>query len=150
MPVQNGRNIHDLYREIHIILVGGLKLLGCKELEFEKTQPDLREFYKDKDLSVSCFASSARYEIEYHNKKIVGSAQRLFGKVLLQHGSIILGSGHEQISYLTSSKKDIDKERLLNFISNHSSSVEESAGRKVEYDECADSIINYITSNQEY
>jgi len=41
-----------------------------------------------------CFASSAGSELEYAGKKALGSAQRLLGKTILQHGSIILGPHH--------------------------------------------------------
>ena len=44
-----------------------------------------------------CFASVARGEILWRGKKIVGSAQRILDNVILQHGSILLDHGHEQI-----------------------------------------------------
>ena len=38
-----------------------------------------------------CFARSGSYELEVAKRKIVGSAQRRYGKSFLQHGSILLG-----------------------------------------------------------
>ena len=45
----------------------------------------------------ACFNRSARSEIQYSGKKVVGSAQKLFKGAILQHGSIMLGREHEQI-----------------------------------------------------
>ncbi|MEO8167801.1 MAG: hypothetical protein ABI623_06110, partial [bacterium] len=57
--------------------------------------------------SIPCFTASARYEIEWRGKKLVGSAQRRFRnqttgeEVVLQHGSILTGQAHRMlIDYL--------------------------------------------------
>ena len=42
----------------------------------------------------SCFASTARHEIELDGRKLVGSAQRRTAAALLQQGSVLLGPGH--------------------------------------------------------
>jgi lipoate-protein ligase A len=47
-----------------------------------------------------CFASIARGEVLWRGKKVVGSAQRVLDGVILQHGSILLDGGHEQIVQL--------------------------------------------------
>jgi lipoyl(octanoyl) transferase len=38
-----------------------------------------------------CFARTGSCEIELHGKKLVGSAQRRYGRTFLQHGSVLLG-----------------------------------------------------------
>ncbi|MFC2129831.1 biotin/lipoate A/B protein ligase family protein [Bacteroidota bacterium] len=138
-------SVHDVYREIHIILLKGLKKLAAKGLEFEKVQPDFRQLYdKQKEMSVSCFASTARYEIALNGKKVVGSAQRLFGNTLLQHGSILLGSGHEQLAEITKVQSEEKREILRNYILNHSATLEEACDRKISFEECRNSIISII------
>ncbi len=136
--------VHSIYREIHDILLTAFKSLGCRELEFEKSQADFRNLYKDSDMSVSCFASSARYEISFKGRKVVGSAQRLFGKTLLQHGSVLLGKGHEEIASVVNvideSKKSVLRENILS----HSSTLEEASGRKIGYKECLDAIYSVL------
>ena len=57
-------------------------------------------------FSASCFSSSARYEIEWRGRKLVGSAQRRYSgsarEVVLQHGSILCGRAHRRlVDYLT-------------------------------------------------
>lgn len=57
--------------------------------------PSIREAYKPGTLTnIACFTSTARYEITWRGKKVVGSAQRRFGNAVLQHGSILLGDEH--------------------------------------------------------
>ena len=132
--------VHDVYREIHIILLNGLRMAGCGELDFEKAQPDFREIYSREGFSASCFASSARYEIEWQGKKLVGSAQRLFGNTLLQHGSILIGKGYEQLDEVVNVSSEDIRKRLREFTKSHSISLEEISGRKYTCDECAESI----------
>ena len=142
--IPQGLTIHDLYREIHTILMSALSKICGDGLEFEKSQPNFRDFYKSSEMSVSCFASSARYEVAWQGKKLIGSAQRLFGDVLLQHGSILLGSGHEILAYLAKNKDEAACDRLAEFILNHSATLEQVADREVTYDECRDAIANEI------
>lgn len=54
--------------------------------------------YTSKKLS--CFHSPSRYEIIIENRKLVGSAQRRFKRVFLQHGSILFDIDKELISKL--------------------------------------------------
>lgn len=123
----------DVYREIHIFLVKGLRKLGVNDLSFEKSQPDFKDFYKRETASISCFASSARYEIEWHGKKIVGSAQRVIGNTLLQHGSILLGKGYELLAEVANLPNNDAREHMRNYIKSHSISLSEIVGKEIEY-----------------
>jgi len=120
----------DIYKEIHIFLVEGLKQLGAEGLSFEKSQPNFNEFYKRETASLSCFASSARYEIEWGGKKIVGSAQRVIGNTLLQHGSILLGRGYELLAEVANLPDENSRNYLRNYIKSHSISLEEITGKE--------------------
>jgi lipoate-protein ligase A len=117
-----------------------LRRYGCEELEFEKSQPDLKSFYENRNLSVSCFASAARYEIEYKGRKLVGSAQHNYNGVLLQHGSILIGAGHEQLSDVANLKSDKERQILKRYILKHSATIEEITGREAKFDEVAEAI----------
>lgn len=134
-PLNNGLKPQDIYREIHIFLVKGLQMLGAEGLGFEKAQTNFSEFYKREAVSISCFASSARYEIEWQGKKIVGSAQRVFGNTLLQHGSILLGPGYELIAEVANLKDETAREILRKHIKNHSISVEEIVDRQIPFEQ---------------
>jgi len=82
----------DIYNLISSALVNGLNRLGAN-LVLERNDNIGGEF-KTYNQKFACFASSAKYEIHYRSKKLVGSAQRRLEKALLQHGSILLGNEH--------------------------------------------------------
>ena len=71
---------------------------------------------KLKDLATDypCFTRSAETEVEYDGKKIIGSAQKIYPNSILQHGSILIGNFHRNLSkYLITSENErniIDKE----------------------------------------
>ena len=144
IPMQPDFSVHDIYREIHIILLNALRNLGCAGLDFEKSQPNFNALYKREDVAVSCFASSARYEIEHQGRKVVGSAQRLFGDTLLQHGSILIGDGHELLAFISKVKSEESRNILLDYIQKHSITIDEILGRKVSYEECSAVIMDYL------
>lgn len=142
MNMPEGVTVQDVYRDIHLYFLERFASIGIDGLEFEKSQPNFREFYKSNDSSVSCFASSARYEIAYNNRKVIGSAQRLFGKVLLQHGSILISNGHEQLADIVANADEQKRAKLKEWILSHSATLEEACSRKLSFNECADAVLN--------
>ena len=109
------KSILQVYNEISGALVHGLALYGV-EVALQKSQPDFAKEYRSSS-SIPCFASSARYEIEWHGRKLVGSAQRRFtgpaGDVVLQHGSILCGDAHLRLAgYLAASVAEA-RDRIL-------------------------------------
>ncbi len=133
----------DLYKEIHNLLMEGFKKLNPIGLSFEKSQLNFNEFYKkEPSLSISCFASSARYEIEFNDRKVVGSAQRVFGDVLLQHGSILLDNGHEQLADVSIVANEEKRDKLKKYIIDHSATLSEVCNRNISYEEIASAIIS--------
>ncbi len=87
------RGIHATYAKISEALKRGFELMGASGIEFSRSSPDFREHYRDLD-SEGCFSASALNELTWEGRKFVGSAQRRYGSVLLQHGSILLGPAH--------------------------------------------------------
>lgn len=107
------------YSDINRALQAGLLLLGI-QTDFQKQQPDFRRRYASLQ-SVPCFTASARYELEFNGKKLIGSAQRKFGETLLQHGSLMLTAKHRELTnYLATNdeqlksqiKKDLDEKTI--------------------------------------
>jgi lipoate-protein ligase A len=97
-------SILQVYNDISRALVRGLQIFGV-EVALQKSQPNFQEEYRQAS-SIPCFTSSARYEIEWEGRKLVGSAQRRFGDgehdVVLQHGSILCGPAHRRlVDYLS-------------------------------------------------
>jgi lipoate-protein ligase A len=94
------KGIQQVYREISGALVEGLRVFGV-EVSLQPSQPNFAQTYRNPSSS-PCFSSSARYEIEWSGRKLVGSAQRRYanesGDVVLQHGSILCGAAHRRLA----------------------------------------------------
>lgn len=98
-PLDLNYSARAIYNEINLAIREGLILYDSllNQLELEHNQVDFKNFYKE-DKSAICFAVSSKSEINFNNKKLVGSAQRKIGKVVLQHGSILCGDYHLRIT----------------------------------------------------
>ncbi len=72
-----------------------------------------------------CFATVARGEILWQGKKVVGSAQRVMDNAILQHGSILLDFGHEQIADLWKDTANTYRDVL----SSHTATLREILGQ---------------------
>lgn len=105
MPA-GGRGIHETYAMISAALKRGFEKLGAQGVEFSRHKPDFREHYQSMD-SEGCFSASALNELTWNGRKLVGSAQRRYGAVLLQHGSILLGDAHLDIVDFLSVKPEL-------------------------------------------
>jgi lipoate-protein ligase A len=104
------KSILQVYNEISEALVCGLRDFGV-EVALQRVQPNFAETYRQAS-SIPCFTSSARYEIEWNGRKLVGSAQRRFAEgetdTVLQHGSILCGSAHRRLAgYLALEDADL-------------------------------------------
>jgi lipoate-protein ligase A len=88
-------DIQNFYRLIHIPFVLALQEMGIPA-SFEPSQADFRNIYKT-DRAFLCFATSAKFEVEISGKKLIGSAQRVYENVILQHGSVLFGSQHRDL-----------------------------------------------------
>lgn len=143
-PLADGGTISDLYRDIHLLLRDALLSLGAAGLDFQKSQPDFRTLYKTPVRSLPCFASAARYELQWQGRKLVGSAQRRYGTVVLQHGSILLGPDHEQLADVATLTADGERETMRSELLAHTATLSDICGRTVTYAECAAAIIQHI------
>lgn len=86
----------EIYRMVHETIRKALARVGVTA-EFCRSQPDFKARYASAE-SIPCFTASARYELQVDGRKIVGSAQRRHGNVILQHGSMPLSGRHRAIS----------------------------------------------------
>lgn len=109
-PISENYSPKKIYHEINLALRDGLINYNSTltDLELEHTQPHFPSFYKN-EKSALCFAVSAMNELNYEGKKVVGSAQRKIGNVILQHGSILCGSFHKRVvEYLNMNSENIE------------------------------------------
>ena len=118
MRFEPGEGIYAVHNKIAESLLELLQPLCDNKLALTSTrdtQP-IREAYKSGTLTnIACFTSTARYEITYNGKKVVGSAQRRFGNAVLQHGSILLGDEHLRLPELLniSAEEKVEMRRML-------------------------------------
>ncbi|MFZ1280043.1 MAG: biotin/lipoate A/B protein ligase family protein [Ignavibacteriaceae bacterium] len=141
-PIDQTTSAKNVYNEINLALRKGLVLYDDELciIDLEHTQPNLQEFYKT-DISAICFAVSAKSELNINGKKLVGSAQRKLGNVILQHGSILCGSYHKNIvEYLNVGQEK--KDEMLNEISSTTIDLKSALDNEVDYTKLNISILN--------
>jgi len=140
-PLKEISSLRNLYYEINRALIVGLIYYdySLTPVELESEQTDLRKFYKE-TASEICFAVSAKSEIKFQNKKLVGSAQRKINNSVLQHGSILCGSFHKRITEYIKHTDDSLPE-IKNHLKNNTIEIEEILGYKTDYKKLEDSLI---------
>jgi lipoate-protein ligase A len=120
----------EIYNHISGAMVKGLSTIGLPVL-LEKNQSDFPETTQYQD-HFSCFATTARYEVQYDSKKMIGSAQRRFKNAVLQHGSIMLGNAHLDLVHYVNSQTVKEAREALE---EKTVSVETILRRDVTYEE---------------
>jgi len=140
IPVNDIESPKQIYREINLALANGLNNYNSlfENIELEHSQPHFPSFYKD-STSTLCFAVSAKNELNYQGKKVVGSAQRKIGNVILQHGSILCGSYHKKIVDYLNLPSDKLKE-IATEIEHTTTELETVLGEKINYGRLAEAI----------
>lgn len=134
------KQIRELYKDISLAILNGLKTLDPKLslLSFTKESPDLLKLIRTGMYNL-CFNSAVKYEINYKGKKLVGSAQRKFGNIVLQHGSILIGNHHKNIvNYLNITGEE--RIKMIREIDQKTECINNITGRKVEYAETAEAV----------
>ncbi len=132
------RSLKAIYHEINCALLNAVHRLqiGAQLVE---TGSSSEQLYREQ-TSVACFSSSAKSEIQYGGRKLIGSAQRRLGKIVLQHGSFLLGPQHVQISSFFNTGITPDVENITNHLIDHAIDAETILQRNVSFDETADCI----------
>lgn len=143
MP-SDGRGIMEVYRDIAAALTTGLQLL-VPGIDIAKSQPDFQKLYREAG-SIPCFSSSARYEIEFEGRKLVGSAQRRIGSAVLQHGSMLIGEAHLRLADYLAVSEDI-REQLRQDMLRHTITLNEVLQRPLSVVELRDAIIQGFRDN---
>lgn len=121
MPCSSMEDSRKAYQDIHTFFLDALSILDIKYLDFAKAHADFHEHYKH-HISSACFSASARYELTHDGKKLMGSAQRVFDGVLLQHGSLPLDHSYLMISELLTDISE-EQKQIRNSLSAHSTSL---------------------------
>jgi len=118
----------ELYLKVHTAIGRAIAQIGISA-DLVQTSP-LRNAFSPRSRQSTCFVSSAKTELEFNGKKIVGSAGRRYGNAILLHGSILLGDGHEALTgFLDISA--VEMSEMKKKLSDKTTNLSEAAGRKV-------------------
>ena len=138
MPCSSMEMARKAYQEIHSFFLDALTLSDFDHLDFAKTNADFQEHYTQQ-ISSACFSASARYELTHEGKKLMGSAQRVFDGVLLQHGSLPLDQSYLNISELLTDILE-EQNRIRQSLSAHSTSLADCTKKSYTFSDIADII----------
>lgn len=134
--IPSGKSAMDVYRAFHRMLHEALVHIA-PEISLSSLAPSLREHYAASGpLGQVCFSAHAPSELLWDNRKVVGSAQRVVDGIILQHGSILCGPGHEQLGMLLHGEHET-RIRIVEATQRASATLSEAAGRTVEPAEIA-------------
>lgn len=92
------------------------------------------------ELSSLCYASSVQHEIGVGGRKLVGSAQRRIDGVILQHGSILIGPKHLDLTYYLDQGDDKWRAAVRRYMERHTVCLNELSTKPVHYASLADAI----------
>jgi lipoate-protein ligase A len=142
MPVNSLSSSKVIYNTISRALVEGLKLYhpALEGLELEAIQPSFPALLQ-KPGGMICFASTAKHEVKFSGRKLIGSAQRKMNRTILQHGSILCGEYHlKLVDYL-----NLEAETKLSLGTEMKASticLKEITGGEIVYSDIYDCLIN--------
>ena len=136
----DGKGITETYSLISKALVAGLSNI-YRDVSYETSQPNFQSLYK-KQESIPCFSASARYEVQINGKKLVGSAQRRFStpglrEIVLQHGSILLGTEHKLLAEILNVESNEVKEKIVHDIESKTIDLSSAVNRTITFEEAA-------------
>jgi len=124
------------YNRINRGILAGLHLIGVKAELIERPfdEDEKSSVYKDK---IPCFSKSAKYEIAYQGKKLVGSAQRRYENSILQHGSILVGNFHLNLADYITALKGPRVEKFRQALAEKTISISQILPTKINYEKIA-------------
>ena len=141
LPIKFGLSAHEIYNKTSIALSKGLGVFDAKlkPAEIENDQPNFRALLNQPSGSL-CFASTAKSEVKFNGKKIIGSAQRKMNNSILQHGSILCGKFHSNLPYYLADQSS--SEILVEELGIRATEISTITNRSVNYFELSQSIVS--------
>lgn len=133
-PVDNkliSRNILNTYKILHKGFMVGLQGLGL--------EPRMVSGRNNKGTkSYACFFSPSIYELTVRGKKIIGSAQRRWNKVVLQQGSMPLDINIEELFSVLSHR---NREILIKKAEKKMTSINNELGKNVDIEKLKKAVV---------
>ena len=127
-------DIMESYRRISLGLLKGLRLLGI--------DADMAALPKGNNTGsppgptakpAACFAAPSQHEITVAGRKIIGSAQRRQGTMLLQHGSLLLDLDVDTLVSLLHFPSQAERQAMANRVRRESVTLNELLGHTMTY-----------------
>ena len=135
-----GTSVLQIYRLIGPCLAAALRHLGIDaQLSRSARASILHRATVGRD---PCFSSVGRYEVVVDGRKIVGSAQRWLGEVVLQHGSLLTGDGYQDIAHLLPGDSSAEGERAIRELKAKTVSLGALLSRQITYAEVAGALFD--------
>ncbi len=120
-------DVMESYRRISLGLVEALRILGVQADMAAPHSPQAQS----KAKPAACFAAPSQHEITVGGRKIIGSAQRRQGNVILQHGSLLLGLDVEKLTSVLRYPSPEARTRAAAQVRSEAVTLEELLGRRV-------------------
>lgn len=126
------KNIMNTYKTLHQGIITGLKKLGLTPEMFSgRNRREIK--------SPACFFSPSMYELTVGGKKIIGSAQRRWQKVMLQQGSILLDLDIEALLSVLSNQ---NRKNLKEEVNQNMTSIRREMGKDIEMDKVKKAMVD--------
>ena len=140
MPI-NRLTPKEIYEKISSALIKGLELYNplLADSELEKLQPNFPQILKQPS-GVMCFGSTAKNEVKFAGKKIIGSAQRKLNNAVLQHGSILCGKFHRNLVNFINSDEETKRTLEIELIQK-TIEIETILNEHVDYEKLEESLV---------
>jgi lipoate-protein ligase A len=132
LPFSFGLSAREIYNKVSITLSAALAKYNSKlsSVELENLQPNFKQLLGNPSGAL-CFASTAKSEVKFNGKKLIGSAQRKMNNVVLQHGSILCGKRHADLpNYLANKEHNLE---LKEELSDKTTEIESIINIKIDY-----------------
>ena len=132
LPLAYGLSAREVYNKVSHTLSRALANYDSvlSSVELENIQPDFKSLLNNPSGAL-CFASTAKSEVKYKGKKLIGSAQRKMNRIILQHGSILCGKKHAELPNYLSDKSSVDD--LINEMGKKTTEIETITKNKIDY-----------------
>lgn len=149
LPLNYGLSARSVYNKVSETLSSALAKYNplLKSVELENIQPNFKKLL-NKPSGALCFASTAKSEVKFNGKKLIGSAQRKMDKVVLQHGSILCGKKHTDLPNYLIDTTHI--ELLKKELSNKTIEIETITNEIVDYKRLSQNILKQFEADWDF
>lgn len=138
---RNSVHHKQLYHFIHHIFADALRSLGYS-VQLKSDNDKLSGLSHRAD-DFPCFTKSAQTEVRYNDKKLIGSAQKIYPDAILQHGSLLIGNKHKDLSnYMKVESRT--KDSLKNEINEKTICLNEISDERISPEKIIESILNRL------